>query len=264
MSSARRALHPSLALARCRRCWRRRWCRRPPRSRCREFRPPSSAIVAACPPAIEHFLESAADPEPNRRAIGRRRTAPRRPPCRGSVWLPPGRAAAHRVRGVAAKRAEHRERPSGEIASACRTGREETFELVSCSAGRTLICSRETNGAGWRRSAEEPAARAAEHERSRAAKEASGPAGATPCRVARGAAAGDARSALLSLNRNCATAMSPMRALRSFSRHLWIDATTVAGISAGSALQSGVDFTTAAIVSVTSSPGKARTPVSIS
>ena len=49
-----------------------------------------------------------------------------------------------------------------------------------------------------------------------------------------------------------------MRVFRSFSRQRWISVTTCGGVSAGSADQSGVDFTTAAISSVTSSPSNAR------
>jgi hypothetical protein len=40
--------------------------------------------------------------------------------------------------------------------------------------------------------------------------------------------------------------------------------TTLSGTSAGSLVQFGVDFTTAAIVSAVSSPSNARAPVSIS
>ena len=61
-----------------------------------------------------------------------------------------------------------------------------------------------------------------------------------------------------------ATAMSPIRARRSFSRHRWTSVTTGDGTSAGKAVHSGVDFTTDAIVSAMPSPGNARARVSIS
>lgn len=86
----------------------------------------------------------------------------------------------------------------------------------------------------------------------------------------RGTAAGDATpgneapSVVMSVNRKRATAMSPTLTLRSFSRHLWMSVTSGRGTSAGSADQSGVDFTTAAVISVVSSPANGRTPASIS
>lgn len=64
--------------------------------------------------------------------------------------------------------------------------------------------------------------------------------------------------------RKRATAMSEIRALRSFSRQPFTSVRTCGGTSAGSARQSGSPRTTAAIVSVRSSPSKARFPVSIS
>jgi hypothetical protein len=153
-------------------------------------------------------------------------------------------------------------RPSGEIANACLTGRTETFEPVTWSAGRTLISSLETNGlTGGVRPRSQPLAPPSTRE---ASSQGSIRERAAAVPVGRGEPAGEAAIDGLSLNRNCATAMSATRALRSFSRHRWINATTAAGVSPGSAFQSGVDFTIAAIVSVTSSPGKARAPVSIS
>ena len=80
------------------------------------------------------------------------------------------------------------------------------------------------------------------------------------CASAVGAAPTGARSE----RRKRATAMSPIRALRSFSRHCWISVMICGGTSDGSTAQLGVDFTTEAIVSVTSSPSNARLPASIS
>jgi len=153
-------------------------------------------------------------------------------------------------------------RPSGEIASTCLAGREETSELVRLSAGRTLICSRETNGAaGGLRLKSQPAATPSTRTANSQGRVRMIPAARLD---ARAGVDDEMPIDAVSPNTNCATAMSPMRALRSFSRHLWINATTGAGVSAGRALQSGVDLTTAAMVSVMSSPGNARTPVSIS
>ena len=61
-----------------------------------------------------------------------------------------------------------------------------------------------------------------------------------------------------------ATEMSPTRRFRSFSRQPLISVRIDAGTSAGSAAQSGSPRSTAASVSLTSSPSNARLPVSIS
>src|SRR5688572_15724854 len=120
------------------------------------------------------------------------------------------------------------------------------FELVTSSAGRTLICTRETaSAAGGVRPKNQPprapsAIAASSHGIILTMRR------ADEC-ATRGAAAADGAIDESSLRRNRATAISPMRALRSFSRHFWINVTTGGGVSAGSALQSGVDFTTAAI-----------------
>ena len=67
-----------------------------------------------------------------------------------------------------------------------------------------------------------------------------------------GAAVADATLAGSSRT-NSATEMSPMRRLRSFSRHRRISVRTDAGTSAGSAAQSGSPRSTAASLSLTSS-----------
>ena len=67
-----------------------------------------------------------------------------------------------------------------------------------------------------------------------------------------------------SLSRNCATAMSATRSLRSFFKHRSSSVRRWAGVPGGNALQSGSLRITAVNVSRTSSPGKAVRPVSIS
>ena len=64
--------------------------------------------------------------------------------------------------------------------------------------------------------------------------------------------------------RNSATEMSANRCVRSFSRQRLTIVRTLDGRAGGSALQSGSPRTTAAIVSVMSSPSNARRPVIIS
>ena len=68
----------------------------------------------------------------------------------------------------------------------------------------------------------------------------------------------------VSSRRKPATAMSRILAWRSLTRQRLASSTTCWGTAAGIALQSGSPRTTAAIVSVTSSPSNARRPVSIS
>ena len=61
-----------------------------------------------------------------------------------------------------------------------------------------------------------------------------------------------------------AAAISPTRFARFFSRQPWRSTRTAAGTVDGSAFQSGSPRSTAASVSLTSSPSNARRPVSIS
>ena len=67
-----------------------------------------------------------------------------------------------------------------------------------------------------------------------------------------------------SLSRNLTGEISGTRFVRSFSRQRWSKVRNPVGTSSGSALQSGSARRTAASVSLTSSPSKARLPVSIS
>ncbi len=83
----------------------------------------------------------------------------------------------------------------------------------------------------------------------------------TPVVVALSTADGAAMASSISSR---ASAASASRRLRSFSRHRRRSVRIAAGVFTGSAVQSGSLLTTAAIVSVVSSPLNARCPVSIS
>ena len=96
-------------------------------------RPPSgtSAIVAACPPAIDTLLIVLPTQNPIDEPSVEKNGAT--PPSVPGIGVAVSRSSARAYSCAALLRTalNTASRPSGEIASACRTGREETFELVT-------------------------------------------------------------------------------------------------------------------------------------
>jgi hypothetical protein len=143
--------------------------------------------------------------------------------------------------------------PSGDTA---RTGRES----VSCPLPGTVIPNRVTGRGG---------AACRGHKAITAAAPTAAPASANPAQAARdrpdvacaGLSAGTADGFLRTNN---IVETSPIRSEGFLTRHASSSERTDGGIVEGSASQAGSLFSTAASVSLTSSPSKGRLPVSIS